>query len=77
MHIGASDDLAVVGERFVVALDGREVVEIVDHEAGALSETLLAASPIQLRRSRQPHCRVKAGHGIKRLSGLASFASKR
>src|SRR6185369_2225191 len=42
LDLGAHDDLAVVRERLVVALDGAEVVEVIDHEAGTLGEALLA-----------------------------------
>jgi len=49
MHIGAGDDFAVVGECFVIALDGREAEEVVDHEVSAPSETLLAGvAPVPL-----------------------------
>jgi hypothetical protein len=47
-----------------------QIVEIVHHEAGALSETLLAgvSHPVEAFEG-SPVAEVKAGHGIERLSG--------
>ena len=63
------NDLALVGECLVVALDSREVVEVVDHEAGALSQTLLAgvAHPVE---PFEPGAvaEVEAGHRVERLA---------
>src|SRR6185295_18889534 len=49
LHLGARDDLVLVHERFVVALDSVEVVQIVDHEAGRFAQALGAdvAHPVE------------------------------
>src|SRR6185369_18069893 len=65
LHFGTRDDLVLVRERYVVALDSGKVVQIVDHEASALAQAVVAdvAHPVQALEARAV-AQVEAGDGI-------------
>ncbi len=70
-----SDDLALVGENIVVALDFVEIIKIIDHDCRRFPQTLVrfVTKPIDSLQSRSI-AEVKAGDRIERtVAGVLGF----